>query len=100
MVLWDADAEEFRPELRGWISLRLEKLRLPLMPGGAERCVGDIFAMVEFKCLLMTPIGRCELERDEKRGVVDKARLAAKLYVRIPISVTERGLGGTPLLIL
>jgi len=43
------------------------------MPSRAERCVRDIFAKVEFKCLLVAAIGRCELEWDGKREVVVEA---------------------------
>jgi len=53
-------------------------LWLPLIPGGAEGCVGDVFARVEFKCLLAAAIGRCEPEGDGKREVVVKAGLTAK----------------------
>jgi len=55
------------------------KLLLPLMPGGAERCIGDIFAKVEFWYLLAAAIDRCELEQDGKREVVVEAGLTAKL---------------------
>jgi len=55
------------------------KLLLPLMPGGAERCIGDIFAKVEFRYLLAAAIDRCELEQNGKREVVVEAGLTAKL---------------------
>jgi len=63
------------------------------MPGGAERCIGDIFAKVEFRYLLAAAIDRCELEQDGKREVVVEAGLTAKLYGCILGSVRECGLG-------
>jgi len=53
-------------------------LWIPLIPGWAEGCVGDVFAKVEFKCPLAAASGSCELERDVKREMVVKAGLTVK----------------------
>ena len=66
---------------------------IPLIPLGVERSVGDIFAKVEFRCLLAGAIGRYELERDRKSKVVIKAWLTVKLYGCILGSIRECGLG-------
>ena len=55
---------------RGWGSCCREQLCLSPILGGAEGRIGNVFAKVEFKCLLGAVIGRFEFEQDGKREAV------------------------------
>ena len=57
---------------RGWGSRCREQICLSLILGGAEGRIGNVFAKVEFKCLLGAVIGRFEFEQDGKREAVVK----------------------------
>jgi len=71
---WDADVES-----NYWFLTFLARPR-----GYIE----NVFAKVEFKCLLVATIGKSEFEQDGKREVVVQG-VTSKLQGGIPISVRE-----------
>ena len=93
VALWGADAEEFRPER--WASREDGAAAVESNYGfltflaGPRGCIGNVFAKVEFKCLLAVTIGRFAFEQDGKREVVVKAGAANKPQGGIPVSVKE-----------
>ena len=93
VALWGADAEEFRPER--WASREDGAAAVESNYGfltflaGPRGCIGNVFAKVEFKCLLAVTIGRFEFSQDGKREVVIKAGVTSKPQGGIPVSVKE-----------
>jgi len=93
VALWGADAEEFRPER--WAGKEDGAAAVESNYGfltflaGPRGCIGNVFAKVEFKCLLAVTIGRFEFEQDGKRELVVKAGITAKPLGGIPVAVKE-----------
>jgi len=65
--LWGADAEEFRP--KRWVSGEDEaaavesNYRFLTFLAEPRECIENVFAKVEFRCLLAVMIGRFEFKR-------------------------------------
>jgi len=93
VALWGADAEEFRSER--WASREDGAAAVESNYGfltflaGPRGCIGNVFAKVEFKCLLAVTIGRFEFSQDGKREVVVKAGAGNKPQGGIPVLVKE-----------
>jgi len=93
VALWGADAEEFKPER--WAGKEDGAAAVESNYGfltflaGPRGCIGNVFAKVEFKCLLAVTIGRFEFEQDGKRELVVKTGVTAKPRGGMPVSVKE-----------
>ena len=71
MALWGADAEEFRSDRwaggdSGATGIK-SNYGFPTLPTRLGGCTVNVFAKVEFKCLLVATTGRFEFEPDRKR---------------------------------
>jgi len=93
VALWGADAEEFRPERwaggeDGSATMESNYGFLSFL-AGSRGFIGNVFAKVEFKCLLAVTIGRFEFSQDGKREVVVKAGAGNKPQGGIPVSVKK-----------
>ncbi|KAG0133876.1 cytochrome P450 [Tuber indicum] len=92
-ALWGADAEEFRPERwacgeDGTATVESNYGFLTFL-AGPRGCIGNVFAKVEFKCLLAAAIGKFEFEQDGKRELVVKGSITAKPRGGMPVTVRE-----------
>ncbi|RPA96817.1 cytochrome P450 [Choiromyces venosus 120613-1] len=93
VALWGADAEEFRPERwaggeDGTAAVESNYGFLTFL-AGPRGCIGNVFAKVEFKCLLAATIGKFEFEQDGKREIVVKGGITAKPQGGLPVTVKE-----------
>jgi len=77
VVLWGANAEEFKPELwtgRADEAAATESYYMFLtFWAGPRGSIRNVFADAEFKCFLGPTIGRFEFEPDGRREVIVKA---------------------------
>ena len=71
MALWGARTEEFRSDRwaggEGGATAIESNYGFPTFPTGLGGCIVNVFAKVEFKCLLVAMTGRFEFEPDRKR---------------------------------
>jgi len=92
VVLWGVGAEEFRPEWwacgEDGAAVVESNYRFLTFLAGPMGCIGNVFAKVEFKCLLVVAISRFEFEQVERELVV-KAGITSKPQGGIPVSVKE-----------
>ncbi|KAL0636831.1 hypothetical protein Q9L58_004189 [Maublancomyces gigas] len=86
--LWGEDAEVFRPER--WEEGQMESnYSFMTFLAGPRGCIGNVFAKVEYKCLLAALIGRFDFaEAVEGRVVVIKSGVTGKPQDGIPLKVS------------
>ncbi|KAH0614630.1 uncharacterized protein H6S33_000266 [Morchella sextelata] len=86
--LWGEDADQFRPDR--WNEGQGESNYAFLtFLAGPRGCIGNVFAKLEFKCLLAAMIGKFAfVEAEEGREIVVKGGITAKPSGGIPLKVS------------